>query len=99
MALSPRHQLLAAGTAARPHAGWDGGNARIDILGLWEMDDEPERGRQLEVVATIPAPGNRAFHRLAWSASDASNSAHPYGLLAGALDDGVVYVWDPYKLD
>ncbi|CAD6270999.1 unnamed protein product [Miscanthus lutarioriparius] len=66
MALSPRHQLLAAGTAARPHAGWDGGNSRIDILDLWKMDDEPELGHQLEVVTTIPAPSNRAFHRLAW---------------------------------
>jgi hypothetical protein len=89
MALSPRQQLLAAGTAARPHAP---GDARIDILGLWEMDDESERCRQLEVVATIPAPATAPS--TGWRGRRAT-PVYPYGLLAGALDD----VWDPNKLD
>lgn len=34
--------------------GW--GDSWINILRLWKKDGEPERGRQLEVVATILAP-------------------------------------------
>ncbi|CAL4895174.1 unnamed protein product [Urochloa decumbens] len=97
MSACPHHKFLAAGPSARAHGGCTGEASSVEILRLWRKEEEPESGRELEVVATIQAPGDHSFLRLAWSRRD-TNLAYPLGLLAGALDGGAVCLWDPSLL-
>lgn len=97
MALCPRFNFLAAAPAARAPGGCGSEGSRVEILRVWRKAEDPGSGRDLEVLATIPVPGDGCFNRLAWSPHDA-NSPYPLGLLAGALDGGGVYVWDPSLL-
>ncbi|RHY07869.1 hypothetical protein DYB25_008254 [Aphanomyces astaci] len=48
------------------------------------------------VVGLVPTPA--PFRTLAWSPATKHAAAHPWGLVAGGLEDGTVSIWDPTQI-
>ncbi|RHZ15093.1 hypothetical protein DYB37_009023 [Aphanomyces astaci] len=48
------------------------------------------------VVGLVPTPA--PFRTLAWSPATKHVAAHPWGLVAGGLEDGTVSIWDPTQI-
>ncbi|KFY50708.1 hypothetical protein V496_09232 [Pseudogymnoascus sp. VKM F-4515 (FW-2607)] len=63
-------------------------------LELWDLNlDNLEQGVELQPVASISTDSR--FHDIAWAPP---NENHPKGIIAGALDNGSLDLWDAQKL-
>ena len=87
----PGAPLVVTGT----RAGALDGDLSSDIkLELWELgSDQAKDETTLTPAGSIAAEA--AFNDIAWSDAD---DEHPLGVIAGALDDGSVALWDAQKL-
>ncbi|KEY70409.1 hypothetical protein S7711_06577 [Stachybotrys chartarum IBT 7711] len=64
-------------------------------LELWDLAlDHTEQGLELQPIVSIPTESR--FHDIAWSPPDAE---HPKGIIAGALENGTLELWDAEKLE
>ncbi|KAK5081195.1 protein transport protein S31 [Lithohypha guttulata] len=62
---------------------------------LWDLSlDQPGSSQELQPKASVTT--ETGFHDLAWTPPTA---AHPKGIIAGALDDGTLILWDAEKLE
>ncbi|EPQ61450.1 Bgt-133 [Blumeria graminis f. sp. tritici] len=62
-------------------------------LELWDLSlDDP--GQAVELVPISSCSIDSRFHDLAWSPPNAN---HPRGIIAGALENGSLYLWDAKK--
>ncbi|KAJ2906944.1 Protein transport protein SEC31 [Zalerion maritima] len=63
-------------------------------LELWDLDlDNQDIGVELQPITSIDADSR--FYDIAWSPPLES---HPKGIIAGALENGTITLWDPEKL-
>ncbi|KAH8811803.1 hypothetical protein F5884DRAFT_783494 [Xylogone sp. PMI_703] len=63
-------------------------------LELWDLRlDDLEQGIELQPIASISTDSR--FHDIAWAPA---NSEHPRGIIAGALENGSLDLWDAEKL-
>ncbi|KFZ15304.1 hypothetical protein V501_02767 [Pseudogymnoascus sp. VKM F-4519 (FW-2642)] len=63
-------------------------------LELWDLNlDNLEQGVELQPIASISTDSR--FHDIAWAPP---NEDHPKGIIAGALDNGSLDLWDAQKL-
>ncbi|KAK4101470.1 WD40 repeat-like protein [Parathielavia hyrcaniae] len=63
-------------------------------LELWDLNlDAPEQGLELQPVASISTESR--FYDIAWGAP---SDEHPQGVVAGAMEDGSLQLWDAAKL-
>ncbi|KFZ12813.1 hypothetical protein V502_06917 [Pseudogymnoascus sp. VKM F-4520 (FW-2644)] len=63
-------------------------------LELWDLNlDNLEQGVELQPIASISTDSR--FHDIAWAPP---NENHPKGIIAGALDNGSLDLWDAEKL-
>ncbi|KAK5944213.1 protein transport protein S31 [Knufia obscura] len=63
-------------------------------LELWELSLDSQGGNELQPKVTLPT--DTGFHDLAWTPPTAE---HKKGIIAGALDDGTLALWDAEKLE
>mmetsp|Transcript_17174 Transcript_17174/g.36925 ORF Transcript_17174/g.36925 Transcript_17174/m.36925 type:complete len:1182 (+) Transcript_17174:168-3713(+) len=88
--------LLALGSSAHSAAGAFGDGASESSLDLVSFD-LAKPGQNLDPVASVKTEGGRRFTSLSWGALG-TDGPFPYGLLAGGLQDGIVSLWNPYKI-
>ncbi|CAP70842.1 uncharacterized protein PODANS_3_9000 [Podospora anserina S mat+] len=63
-------------------------------LELWDLNlDSQEQGLELQPIATISTESR--FYDIAWGAP---SDEHPLGVVAGAMEDGSLQLWDAQKL-
>ncbi|KAK4251692.1 hypothetical protein C7999DRAFT_27769 [Corynascus novoguineensis] len=63
-------------------------------LELWDLNlDAPDQGLELQPVASISTESR--FYDIAWGAP---SDEHPRGVVAGAMEDGSLQLWDAAKL-
>ncbi|TVY85252.1 Protein transport protein SEC31 [Lachnellula suecica] len=63
-------------------------------LELWDLSlDNLEQGVELQPIASISTDSR--FHDIAWAPA---NADHPRGIIAGALENGSLDLWDAEKL-
>ncbi|KAM3458024.1 hypothetical protein MY3296_000674 [Beauveria thailandica] len=63
-------------------------------LELWDLSlDDQEQGLELQPIASIATDAR--FYDIAWSPPDAD---HPQGIIAGAMENGSLDLWDAAKL-
>ncbi|TQV97640.1 hypothetical protein V2A60_006621 [Cordyceps javanica] len=63
-------------------------------LELWDLSlDDQEQGLELQPIASIATDAR--FYDIAWSPPDAD---HPKGIIAGAMENGSLDLWDAAKL-
>ncbi|EHL01193.1 putative protein transport protein SEC31 [Glarea lozoyensis 74030] len=63
-------------------------------LELWDLSlDDLEQGVELQPIASISTDSR--FHDIAWAPA---NADHPRGIIAGALENGSLDLWDAEKL-
>lgn len=63
-------------------------------LELWDLGlDKPEQGLELQPIASISVDSR--FHGIAWGGI---TKDHPQGIIAGALENGALDLWDAEKL-
>ncbi|KAK4157453.1 hypothetical protein C8A00DRAFT_29601 [Chaetomidium leptoderma] len=63
-------------------------------LELWDLNlDAPDQGLELQAVASISTESR--FYDIAWGAP---SDEHPRGVVAGAMEDGSLQLWDAAKL-
>ncbi|EOO00429.1 putative transport protein sec31 protein [Phaeoacremonium minimum UCRPA7] len=63
-------------------------------LELWDLDlDNQEQGLELQPIASLSTESR--FYDIAWGPPDAD---HPRGIIAGALENGALDLWDAEKL-
>ncbi|KAK4139816.1 uncharacterized protein C8A04DRAFT_32646, partial [Dichotomopilus funicola] len=63
-------------------------------LELWDLNlDSPEQGFELQPVVSISTESR--FYDIAWGAP---SDDHPRGVVAGAMEDGSLQLWDAAKL-
>ncbi|KAF8863544.1 hypothetical protein BDZ45DRAFT_615214 [Acephala macrosclerotiorum] len=63
-------------------------------LELWDLKlDDLEQGVELQPIASISTDSR--FHDIAWAPA---NADHPRGIIAGALENGSLDLWDAEKL-
>ncbi|KAM0669071.1 hypothetical protein ACQRIU_002633 [Beauveria bassiana] len=63
-------------------------------LELWDLSlDDQEQGLELQPIASIATDAR--FYDIAWSPPDAE---HPQGIIAGAMENGSLDLWDAAKL-
>ncbi|TVY13845.1 Protein transport protein SEC31 [Lachnellula arida] len=63
-------------------------------LELWDLSlDDLEQGVELQPIASISTDSR--FHDIAWGPA---NTEHPRGIIAGALENGSLDLWDAEKL-
>ncbi|ATY66655.1 WD40 YVTN repeat-like-containing domain [Cordyceps militaris] len=63
-------------------------------LELWDLSlDDQEQGLELQPIATIATDAR--FYDIAWSPPD---SDHPRGIIAGAMENGSLDLWDAAEL-
>ncbi|KAH6891117.1 hypothetical protein B0T10DRAFT_484478 [Thelonectria olida] len=83
--------LLVTGTRA---GAVDGDFSDESKLELWDLAlDAQEQGLELQPVASIETDSR--FYDVAWSPPDED---HPKGIIAGALENGSLDLWDAEKL-
>ncbi|TQS36689.1 hypothetical protein Golomagni_02853 [Golovinomyces magnicellulatus] len=62
-------------------------------LELWDLSlDDPDQSVELQAIASYSTDSR--FYDLAWSHP---NTDHPRGIIAGALENGSLYLWDAEK--
>ncbi|KAF2847697.1 hypothetical protein T440DRAFT_491697 [Plenodomus tracheiphilus IPT5] len=87
----PAQPLIATGTKA---GAVDADFSNDTQLELWELKlDDSEQGVELKPVASVSVDSR--FNDIAWSQP---SEQHPRGIIAGALDSGVLVLWDADKL-
>ncbi|KAF1916743.1 hypothetical protein BDU57DRAFT_242679 [Ampelomyces quisqualis] len=87
----PMQPLIATGTKA---GAVDADFSNDTQLELWELKlDDAEQGIELQPVATVNVDSR--FNDIAWSQP---SEQYPRGIIAGALDSGVLVLWDAEKL-
>ncbi|KAF5853806.1 hypothetical protein GGP41_006610 [Bipolaris sorokiniana] len=87
----PTQPLIATGTKA---GAVDADFSNETQLELWELGlDDSEQGVELKPVATVSVESR--FNDIAWSQP---SEQYPRGVIAGALDSGVLILWDAEKL-
>jgi len=89
--MASRSCLLAAGTVAGTMGLDFDTSAHLEIISL----DLTAKTPQEKVVGKTSAPDR--FHKIVWS-QGTFQDAHPNGLIAGGLANGVVRIWDPVKI-
>ncbi|KAG4437798.1 protein transport protein S31 [Cadophora sp. M221] len=63
-------------------------------LELWDLSlDDLDQGVELQPAASISSESR--FHDIAWAPA---NADHPMGIIAGALENGSLVLWDAEKL-
>ncbi|KAL2131971.1 hypothetical protein VTI74DRAFT_4398 [Chaetomium olivicolor] len=63
-------------------------------LELWDLNlDAPEQGLELQPITSISTESR--FYDIAWGAP---SDEHPRGVVAGAMEDGSLQLWDAAKL-
>jgi protein transport protein SEC31 len=85
-------QLLATGTIAGT-LGLDfdtSSHLEIFSLNIGKHNKEPT------LLGSTTAADR--FHKLVWGMMGVNNGTLPYGLLAGALSNGAVQIWNPEKI-
>ncbi|KAJ6781315.1 hypothetical protein PWT90_07093 [Aphanocladium album] len=83
--------LIATGTLA---GAVDADFSDESKLELWNLSlDDQDQGLELRPVATITTDAK--FYDIAWSPPDAD---HPQGIIAGAMENGSLDLWDAAKL-
>lgn len=83
--------FLATGTKA---GAVDEGFSNETQLELWDLDlDNPQQGRESKPVASISTDSR--FNDIAWTNGDDDQSR---GIIAGALENGSLDLWDAEKL-
>ncbi|KAJ3497776.1 hypothetical protein NLG97_g1646 [Lecanicillium saksenae] len=83
--------LVATGTLA---GAVDADFSDESKLELWDLSlDDQEQGLELRPIATITTDAK--FYDIAWSPPDAD---HPQGIIAGAMENGSLDLWDAAKL-
>ncbi|KAF4817907.1 Protein transport protein SEC31 [Colletotrichum siamense] len=87
----PSKPLLITGTRA---GAVDADFSDETKLELWDLNlDNQEQGLELQPVASINTDSR--FYDIAWGPPD---SDHPRGIIAGALENGSLDLWDAEKL-
>ncbi|KAK2018861.1 WD domain-containing protein [Colletotrichum eremochloae] len=87
----PSKPLLITGTRA---GAVDADFSDETKLELWDLNlDNQDQGLELQPVASISTDSR--FYDLAWGPPD---SDHPKGIIAGALENGSLDLWDAEKL-
>jgi protein transport protein SEC31 len=83
--------LIVTGTRAGAVDDDQSGDIKLEFwdLGLDKIEQNPE----LEPAGSITTES--AFNDIAWSEAD---DEHPLGVIAGALEDGSIILWDAQKL-
>ncbi|SPO05762.1 related to Protein transport protein SEC31 [Cephalotrichum gorgonifer] len=83
--------LLVTGTRAGAVADDFSDETRLE---LWDLDlDNHDQGLELQPVASIST--DSSFYDIAWGPPD---DDHPKGIIAGALENGSLDLWDAEKL-
>jgi protein transport protein SEC31 len=83
--------LVVTGTRAGAVDDSQSGDIKLE---LWDLGlDKTDQTAELEPAGSITSEA--AFNDIAWSEPD---DEHPLGVIAGALDDGSVVLWDAQKL-
>ncbi|KAB5528163.1 protein transport protein SEC31 [Coniochaeta sp. 2T2.1] len=83
--------LLVTGTRA---GAVDADFSDETTLELWDLKlDNQEQGLELQPIASIVAESR--FYDIAWGPA---NDDHPRGIIAGALENGSLTIWDAGKL-
>ncbi|KAF2762123.1 hypothetical protein EJ05DRAFT_197826 [Pseudovirgaria hyperparasitica] len=83
--------LIATGTRA---GAVDADFSNETVLELWELAlDNVAQGAEITPIASISADSR--FHDIAWSQP---TNDHPRGIIAGALENGSLDLWDAEKL-
>ncbi|KAJ7547293.1 hypothetical protein O6H91_08G078700 [Diphasiastrum complanatum] len=90
-AFAPTSQYLAAATQFGAIDLTFSSSACLEILKL----DFASSDLELEVVGSFPT--SERFNRLSWGRTNIG-SGFPYGVIAGGLVDGIIYLWNPAKL-
>ncbi len=89
---SPDHSnFIAVGTAAGS-IGDFGTNTEVEVVTLTTTDPQDIF---MPVLGTAEAA--EKFHALSWGKTT-QGSTHPHGILAGAMSNGAVALWDPAAL-
>ncbi|ESZ90217.1 putative protein transport protein SEC31 [Sclerotinia borealis F-4128] len=87
----PKSPLVVTGTRA---GAVDADFSDETKLELWDLSlDNDEQGVELQPVASISTDSR--FHDIAWAPA---NADHPRGIIAGALENGSLDLWDAEKL-
>ncbi|KAF9877759.1 WD domain-containing protein [Colletotrichum karsti] len=87
----PSKPLLITGTRA---GAVDADFSDETKLELWDLNlDNQDQGLELQPVASISTDSR--FYDIAWGPAD---SDHPRGIIAGALENGSLDLWDAEKL-
>ncbi|XP_044724560.1 steroid receptor RNA activator (SRA1) domain-containing protein [Hirsutella rhossiliensis] len=88
----PGKPLLVTGTRA---GAVDADFSDESKLELWDLTlDDQQQGIELQPVISITTESK--FYDIAWGPSD---SEHPKGIIAGALENGSLELWDAAKLE
>lgn len=83
--------LIATGTRA---GAVDADFSNETQLEIWDLDlSNPEQGIELQPVGSINTDSR--FYDIAWSQP---SKEHPRGVIAGALENGALDLWDAAKL-
>ncbi|GAB0134235.1 protein transport protein S31 [Epichloe bromicola] len=89
---SPGKPLLVTGTRA---GAVDADFSDESKLELWDLSlDDEQQGLELRPLSSIATESR--FYDIAWGPAD---SDHPKGIIAGALENGSLELWDASKLE
>ncbi|KAF6792997.1 WD domain-containing protein [Colletotrichum sojae] len=91
----PSKPLLVSGTRA---GAVDADFSDETKLELWDLNlDNQDQGLELQPVVSITTDSR--FYDIAWGPADSEHAdEHPRGIIAGALEDGSLVLWDAKKL-
>lgn len=83
--------MLATGTKA---GAVDADFSDETKLEIWDLAlEDTQQGGELQPIVSITT--DSGFHDIAWAPA---SEVHPRGLIAGALDNGALHLWDVQKL-
>jgi len=88
---------MALGSSTNNAAGaitGGGADGTLDFVSF----DLGRPGSDMDVMASVQTEGGRRFSSLSWSPMGADTGMHPYGILAGGMQDGIISLWSPYKI-
>mmetsp|Transcript_44420 Transcript_44420/g.128550 ORF Transcript_44420/g.128550 Transcript_44420/m.128550 type:complete len:1175 (+) Transcript_44420:84-3608(+) len=88
--------LMALGSSAKSAAGIAGGEISGDATLDFASFDLSKPGSDMNIVASIKT--ERRFASLSWGMLGVDTGVHPYGILAGGCQDGVVSIWNPHAI-
>jgi len=89
--------LLALGSSANSAAGSlteASSDASLDLVSF----DLSKPGTEMDVLASVKTEGGRRFSSISWGTLGIEGGTHPYGILAGGLQDGIISLWNPHAI-